>query len=247
MLGIRQDLRLVDRATMTNIDTSATSTRGLRPRRLVFVSLFLAVAVAAVLFFALRVGDAETGAPAAFSKDSALAISGLEVESFSTLGEMRAASDGVATGQVANFRISRVIQGDAPEDQVVYGVAVFRVDDGIRGVETGRSYPVEFLLPVVSAAEATSRTDEFAKALGTGNTLLFLRSKAGRGGARDPVLAKAEAGLYRAVNSNGLWSERPDGGVHLPLTRDNVAATYAAELGSVRSFTGVVTIVKALP
>ena len=122
-------------------------------------------------------------------------VYGDQVEGFPSLKSMREASDIVVIGSVDDFGEIRRIQGDAPEDLVMYVTLSLEVAEVITGQVASKSVPVEFLFNYQE--DAVDRTlDELSEALPKGEMLLFLRAKRGEG----------EGGLYRLVNDLGLWT-----------------------------------------
>jgi hypothetical protein len=169
---------------------------------------------------------------------SALAIGGArEFENYTSLKGLKAAADATVVGRFVRFQVGRVVQGDAAEDQLVYGLGIFVVDQSIRGPRrVTEELPVEFVLPVVSASEAREREQEFAAEIVGMRAVLFLRAKSGKGASLDPQLSAQEEGLYRAVSSRGLWAEGPDRMLRVPLAAEEVSRQFASELAGVSSF-----------
>lgn len=145
----------------------------------------------------------ELNAPSAFW--DTLRVHGDEVEYFPTLARMAESADIVVTGSFGAFKRTRVIQGDAEEDVVVYAATTLDVQKVIRGGGP-TDISLEFLLPIdISEVEETLKV--LNTSLPVGPLLLFLRNKGGE-----------EAAFYRVVNSYGVWAESPDGGVVAPLS-----------------------------
>jgi hypothetical protein len=159
----------------------------------------------------------------------ALQINADEVEGYASLDEMAAAADLVVVGSFSDFGLTRVIQGDAPQDQVGMGGAIVSVDRAYKG-SVPRTLIVEFVLPVVGTTEDfVAYTEGLKETLPSGPMLLLLRDKGG-----------SEAGLYRLVNSLGLWvlSEQGMAAPLYPLT-DSTNQPYAGELVGVSSVEGL--------
>lgn len=135
---------------------------------------------------------------------SGLHIHGAEVEDYRSLKEMAEASNIVVLGQLTNFRLSRILETDAPENIVSYAAADVAVSSLVRGKPSG-VLTVEFLL---TASEPESAVKDLANSLPQTPALMFLRDKGGE-----------ESGLYRLVNSSGLWVEEA-GRLLAPLAED---------------------------
>lgn len=174
-----------------------------------------------------------SSAEAGFWSD--LRIEGDEVEGYGSLREMKAHADAVVTGRFDSFALSRTFQGDAPEDVTAYAVAEVVVDARLRGVVPDR-LKLEFLLPVPSD-RAAAAVKEMANTMPTGDLVLFLRAKRG----------PDEDGLYRIVNSVGLWTATDRASVDAPLREEpDGIGLYAAELRSVRSLDEFVREIREL-
>jgi hypothetical protein len=143
---------------------------------------------------------------------SILRIEGDEVESFDSLKAMAKGADTVAVGTLKSFGVSRTIQSDAVQDSIVYGKATLQVTKQVAGKPVAAEVPVEFLLPY-SPDEASRRAGEFNAAIPKGDVLVFLRAKRGPG----------EAGLYRLVNSEGLWTSTQRAALDAPLAEETPA------------------------
>ena len=122
-------------------------------------------------------------------------MGGEEVESYDTAAEMALASDIVAVGSFQDFRVSRTIQGDAAEDVLIYIGATFVPSNVIAGEPGHDVIVVEFISPSPNTDATLSEVNDAADK----EVLVFLRNKGG-----------AEDGLYRLVNSAGLWEESND-------------------------------------
>lgn len=165
------------------------------------------------------------GASTAADTDSAYAalrVQGLEVESYGSLREMARGADFVVIGKFTSFDISRTIQGDVAQDVVVYGKATLVVTRKVVNEPVATELPVEFLLPY-GPEEAELKAAEFAADLPKEDVLVFLRDKGG-----------AEAGLYRLVNSQGLWTSTARATVDAPLAEDAPGSgPYKSELAGI--------------
>jgi hypothetical protein len=188
------------------------------------VTLCVALTVVATYIVSERAGAvaADTRAADSFTM---LRLEGAEVESYGSLTAMKRSADAVVMGRIVSFGVSRTVRGDDPLDIVVYGSAVVDVSRQLSGRALGGSVAVEFLLPY-QPAEATKHAAAFNAALPRAQALMFLRHKGG-----------AEAGLYRLVNSAGLWAGTTRAAVDTPLTDEAPGhdGSFKTELNSVRS------------
>lgn len=162
-----------------------------------------------------------------------LRTGGDEVEGWTTIGGMKAESDIVGLGRFVSFGLSRTIQGDAPEDVVAYGKALLQLNETISGKAPDGLITVEFILPG-NPAKYEATVEELERSLPTGDLLVFLRHKGGR-----------EAGLYRLVNSNGLWTSTTRAAVDAPFADSELGVPYASELGALTEFDQLVSYVKS--
>jgi hypothetical protein len=154
---------------------------------------------------------------------SGLHVGGDEVEGYGTLEEMASAADLIVVGTFSDFKLNRIIQGDAPQDQVGMAAAIVSVDRIVKGAVPA-ALIVEFVLPIVgSAQEIASYAAELKAVMPQGEVVLLLRDKGG-----------SEAGLYRLVNSLGLWTEL-NGELAAPLflPADAENQPYMTELAGV--------------
>lgn len=144
---------------------------------------------------------------------SILRVAGVEAERFLTFEEMADSADIVAMGRFAGFTDVRVITTDTEEDIVFLGVGTIEITDFIAGREPSdiESVTIEFLLPVFTLEDAEKLVfDQLAAFTPKQELLLFLRHKGPPG----------EVGLYRAVNSLGIWFDDVDAGLVAPLALD---------------------------
>ena len=184
-----------------------------------------AIAALAVLVsvVATACGGSDTSAPAD-SAYAALRVDGLEVESYGSLRQMAGGADLVVIGKFTSFGISRTIQGDVAQDVVVYGKATLTVTRKVVEEPVATELPVEFLLPY-GPEEAELKAAEFAAELPQEEVLVFLRHKGG-----------AEAGLYRLVNSQGLWTSTERAALDTPLAEEApTRGQYRGELAGIGS------------
>lgn len=151
-------------------------------------------------------------------------IGALEAERYPSIAAMRDSADAVVAGSFVSFD-TRTFHGDAAEDVIVYLVATLRVDEVLAGSLAQPTVPLEFLVPSVVADDAPV-LETLAATLPRSQMVLFLRHKGG-----------AEAGLYRVVNSTGLWAPTKRSGLDTPLAEaaPELAGAYNAELSHVTS------------
>lgn len=141
-----------------------------------------------------------------------LRVQGDEVEGYSSLSEMADEADAVVRGRFAGYGPSRTLGTDTPEDTVTYAAAEVEVVEVLRGEVPADALPVEFLVSA-PADQVDALIEEQQRALPEGEVVLFLREKRGEG----------ESGLYRVVNSNGLWTTI-EGQLAVPMAEGPEAA-----------------------
>lgn len=166
---------------------------------------------------------------------SGLRIAGDEAEGYASLKEMKAEADAVVIGTFGSFEVGRRFQADAPEDVTAYAVAEVVVKERLGGLVPDR-LKLEFLWsgPIERVAEGVT---EMADTMPTGDLVLFLRAKRGAN----------EDGLYRVVNSVGLWAATDRADLDTPLGDESSGISlYAEELRSVRSLADFVREIKEL-
>lgn len=169
----------------------------------------------------------------------ALRITGDEVEGYTSLQDMAKHADLVVVGSFSIFGPSRTLQGDAPGDIVGYAAATVRVEELLSGSPPPDPLVVEFLLPTTSMETSTAtflqKVGDLAAQLPKVNVVLFLREKRGAG----------EEGLFRLVNSFGLWTE-VDGTLMSPLhdAMDEGESPYAAELKGIASIQALAELLR---
>lgn len=163
---------------------------------------------------------------------SGLRFQGQETESYSTLREMTEAADAVVIGRFADFGEVRIIQGDAPEDQVSMISGQLEITTHLSGLKYSSPLALEFV--VVEQGEPVEETiaglrDTFPQ----GDMLVFIREK------RDG------SGRYRIVNSTGLIVES-DAGLVSPLaeTLPLSDGPYAAEIRGTDNLQELATLVR---
>jgi hypothetical protein len=120
-----------------------------------------------------------------------------EVEEYPSLKDMKRSSDIVVGAHMLDFRFSRTVQGDAPEDVVTYALAEFVVEDDVLG-NAPDVISVEFLMPQNTRAEAAAAIAKQAANIPGDDFLLFVRNKSEGQGRR------------RLVNMSGLWTRAGD-------------------------------------
>lgn len=206
------------------------------PRLLVSVTARRTGVVAWVVAMAIvtigcgsRQALAEAPAPPSVSFWGSVSLRGAdEAEGWTTMRAMAADSDFVFVGTFESFEMGRIFQGDAAEDRVGYGTALVRPLTVVGEKKPDGMLPVEFMLPgAPSAYEATAQA--IARALPRGEFVFFLRHKGG----------KEETGLYRLVNSTGLWSVS-DGALDAPLADPDFGTPYAREVKAMRTLDDLV-------
>jgi hypothetical protein len=152
-----------------------------------------------------------------------LRIEGDEVEGYDSLEAMAASATAVVVGHFDSFEVSRVLRTDMAEDTTAYGKATLRVTRVLRGDPVGDTVPVEFVLPA-TGDQALAAAAELDRMLPHGEMVVFLRAKRG----------SAEAGLFRLVNSHGLWASTARSAVDAPLAEE-VDPRYTRGLDGVAS------------
>ncbi len=174
--------------------------------------------------------------PDADSFWTALRIDADEVEGYASLAEMHAQADAVVVGRLTSFEPGRVFQGDAAEDKVGYAVAKVEVVELIRGGDLADGLPLEFLLSS-GKTDFEAQVTALAADLPEERVVLFLRAKRGSG----------EEGLWRVVNSKGLWAATSRAFVDAPLSVEPPTTTdlYATELKTVGSIDDLIELLRS--
>jgi hypothetical protein len=157
-----------------------------------------------------------------------------EAENFPSLKDMEASADAVVTGRFGPFAVGRTIQGDAAEDVVVFLETDFRIGETLAGTDYGSSVPLEFLGPA-DPNEADDRVQELNASLPAQRMVVFVRDKGG-----------SEAGLFRVVNSTGLWAATSRSPVDTPLAFEVPQETglYARELARIGSIQELIEYIR---
>jgi hypothetical protein len=146
---------------------------------------------------------------------SALAIQAEYVEAYDTLAEMGMKADVVVIAQATGVD---GVRRRGPEGLAGSALAQIRFEV-IRAISDWDADSV-----VVEFDEVMSLTALEEQVVGFPPAVLVLREKG----------TKEEAGFYRLVNSQGLWTEQPDGGLFAPLFGFPFDGTYASELGEMK-------------
>ncbi len=157
---------------------------------------------------------------------------GLEVTHAESLRELGAESDAVVTARVTAVRSSRIVQGDAAQDQVAMVCVDLRVETVIAGAAP-ESVCLEFVGGSPGSANALVQR---ALAVGLPHLpiVVFLHEKRGNG----------EAGLYRVTNSTGLWGATSRAALDSPLRPDPPAMSglYDADLAGIGTVADLVRL-----
>jgi hypothetical protein len=160
----------------------------------------------------------------------------LEGSRFETLRELHNASDAVVTARVSGVRRSRVIEGDAAEDQVAMVCVDIQVEAVIAG-DAPETLCLEFIGGSLVAAQAIVQ-----RALAVGfprqPAVLFLHEKLGNG----------EDGLYRVTNSTGLWAATSRAIFDTPLRPEDPTRSdlYEDELADVDTIAELVELLRRM-
>jgi hypothetical protein len=200
----------------------------MRPNRWV-----LALALAGVSIVVSACGETQQAAPSDDAFWAGLRVVGDETEYFAELGDMGEGADIVATGNFTDFQLSRTIRDAAvPEDVVSYAVASFETTEMQADTAATEVLPVEFLLPGDTEAEQLAAVERLRAELPQAELVVFLRAKSG----------PEEDGLYRLVNSTGLWVDE-GGGIKAPLVHEGETPyeDAVADVGSVAELFDVAT------
>lgn len=165
-----------------------------------------------------------------------LRVLGEDAEVYDGFQSLSDASDIVALGSITDFHDVRLFQGDAVEDKVFYGQARFEIVEFVEGrqrMDDAKSVTMEFILPSSDLESANRELKRLNENTPDGMLLAFLRDK-----------GSGEAGLYRAVNSFGLWMDGING-LDAPLTFPEEAAEFrSSSLPAARSVAELAEAVK---
>lgn len=193
------------------------------------------VVVLAALALASSLAIRPRGVPPADAFWERLGIAGLETSNFESLKEMLGASDAVVVAKVASVDISRTVQGDAVDDVVTYAQVSLEVIRVISG-DAPAVVPLEFLLGA-TPEQAAADVKTLRQSMPSGSALYFLHEKRGKG----------EQGIYRVVNSAGLWTATSRGSLDTPLREETPAdGQFAAEITNVQSVEEMAELVASL-
>lgn len=173
--------------------------------------------------------------PSSMAFFEGLRIGGDEAEGWGTIAEMKADSDVVGVATFLRFELGRTLQGDAIEDVMAYGEATLTFKETISGEAPGEQVAVEFVLPG-NVREQAATAERLADDLPVGDVLVFLRAKRGTG----------EDGLYRLVNSTGLWTATTRAALDAPLADAGVGEVYPSETKEIAGFEEFVAYVSSL-
>jgi hypothetical protein len=195
----------------------------------------LKASLAATLALVVGCGGSAVADSTAPARDASfwepITIIGWEVEQYSTLVEMAASADIVARGQIVDYVFSREITTDPPEASVTYSAMMFAPTEVLHG-DSPELVPIEFLLSA-RPEDRDVALELQAQNMPNGEILVFLRHKGG-----------AEAGLYRLVNSDGLWTVI-NGVLVAPVSMDadTLHERYESELLGVDNIDQLVDVV----
>lgn len=205
---------------------AATRSQRRAPRLIAII-----IAAMAVLAFACTAQPN----PSSMAFFEGLRIGGDEAEGWETIAEMKAESDVVGVATFESFELGRTLQGDAIEDVIAYGEARLTFKETISGEAPGGQVAVEFVLPG-NAREQAATAERLADDLPVGDVLVFLRAKRGAG----------EDGLFRLVNSTGLWTATTRAALDAPLADAGVGEVYPSETKEIAGFEEFVAYVSSL-
>jgi hypothetical protein len=147
--------------------------------------------------------DRTADSPADHAEDfwAALRVDGDEVEPFVPIAEMTKSADSVVLATFGRTLPPRVL-GGTEGDSVTYAVTELKIKSVLAGRQLPETVTIEFLAPGTEVAAALTPPG--------GEILVFLHEKRGKG----------EAGLYRAVNSKGLWATTGRSVLDTPLAEE---------------------------
>jgi hypothetical protein len=161
-------------------------------------------------------------------------IAGLEVEGYTTIADMSLAADSVVTAHVTGVEPGRVFQGDVAEDRVYYARVILEVEQDLHGKAETSTIPMELLLPQVFNDDGFEKAiAELDAAIPKDRILVFLREK------NDP-----DPGVYRPVNSVGLFASTDRSVIDTPLSAEGLTSgLYQDELAGIKTFDDLVALV----
>lgn len=201
------------------------------PRNQFVVAVVLAAAVVACGF-----GATPSEAPSdAFWAALSPGPDADEVDRFDSLKEMAAGSDAVVLGSISSIVVGRLVGGDASGDVIAYVQVAYDVEKVVAG-DAPDHVTIEFLGGSPDAARALVGR---ALAAGLPHTmvLIFLHAKLGAG----------EAGLYRPVNSTGVWAATRRAALDSPLQQSapSVSGLYEREIVNLRNIDDLAALVSS--
>lgn len=148
-------------------------------------------------------------------------IAGDEVEPYASFESMAETADATVLARFDEVGEFRTITGDA-NDAVHYVSINLTVTRDLAETGVPSSVPLEFMVIPSRGQEIESVAEEINAALPKGEMVVFLRAKKGVG----------EEGLYRILNSRGLWTSTTREDLDAPLAEEpvNDDAKYAGDL-----------------
>jgi len=162
-------------------------------------------------------------------------FSAFEVEAYSSIEDMARAADAVVSAQIVSVGPGRVFQGDTPEDRVYYASLGLQVEEQLLGAQVKSPLEVELLLPQVFDDQGFQlAVTELAGWVPKGKILVFLREK------NDP-----DPGVYRPVNSVGLFASTDRADIDTPLSFETPAESgvFQSSLGDIEDIHDLVAFV----
>ncbi|MDG4824013.1 hypothetical protein O7635_19330 [Asanoa sp. WMMD1127] len=152
-------------------------------------------------------------------------ITGDEVEPYAPMGSMVMSADATVLGRFSGVGKMRTVSAEAG-DSVHYLAVNLSVSRQLAGGRIPSPVPVEFMISAQQGAGPDDAVKEVSASLPQGEMVVFLRHKGG-----------AEAGLYRVVNSRGLWTATSRDAIDTPLAEQPARNDdhYKADLASVAS------------
>jgi hypothetical protein len=145
----------------------------------------------------------------------------LEVDRFDSMLDMMAVSDAVVVASVRDVAVNREIRGQGADvvTMIKVELAVTRVIHGA----AAEAVPLEFIGG--SPDQTAAFVDELNEIRPVDASVVFLHEKQGEG----------EEGLYRVMNSTGLWTPTSRANLDTPLREESPldAGLYADELANI--------------
>ncbi|SCL67715.1 hypothetical protein [Micromonospora peucetia] len=209
----------------------------------IIAALFLGVSISLSACAEPRSGsDPTAGSAEAQNSDErfwqTFRISGDEVEPYVPLGSMAQTADATVLarfGKVGKIR-TLTAEGNDTVHYVSVDLAVTRELAGKGGLPS--VVPLEFMVIPGRGQSIDDVAGEMSAALPKEEMVLFLRAKKGAG----------EAGLYRVVNSRGLWASTSRETLDTPLAEKPVKdeAQYKSDLAKVSTIPELANLVDNL-